>query len=305
MWNLKAGCKVNLYLDITGVRDNGYHEIASLFYPLPWPCDHIHIEKGGTGLSLSCSVSNLEARANILWRTYEYFADKTGFAPDIKVFLQKNIPMGAGLGGGSSNAAEFLAWLNQHAGSQGLGPEKLNALALSLGADVPFFLQNTPAWVTGIGEVVEPVAYDVGAEAILVVCAPITINTGWAYTQWDRLHAEGALQRKGLTLQNRTTKSPCFTKPPILWNCFEEIICSQFPLLYNIKQDVLACHAKACVMSGSGPSLVALFHDPGQAATCARRLQLRACRCFITQNSLPLLFDDQGLGLNVHAKCVQ
>ncbi|NLV96192.1 MAG: 4-(cytidine 5'-diphospho)-2-C-methyl-D-erythritol kinase [Desulfovibrionales bacterium] len=292
VWDLKSGCKVNLYLDITGVRDNGYHEIASLFYPLPWPCDHIRIETGGAGFDLSCSDPVLETSTNILWRTYQFFAEKTGFAPNIKLHLQKNIPMGAGLGGGSSNAAIFLLWLHEQAGDRGLDQAALESIAVSLGADVPFFLKNTPAWVTGIGEQVAPVACNYNEYVILVICAPIAINTAWAYGQWDQRYKEALLQRKGLTHHDRTTKSFCFTKLPVLWNCFEEIIFAEFPLLGQLKDNVLAHHADACGMSGSGPSLVAFFSNALQAVTCASKLQISGCACFVMQNGQPIPIEE-------------
>lgn len=289
--NLEAGCKVNLYLDIVGVRDNGYHEIESLFYPLPWPCDQIRIEEGGTGISLSCSDPALASRTNILFRAYELFTHKTGFAPSLAVFLQKNIPVGAGLGGGSSNAAAFISWLNSRAGTKALEQDQLADLALALGADVPFFLANTPAWVTGVGEYIQPVTCNLDDKIILIICPPLSVNTKWAYIQWDLAQTQNQYQRKRLTHQTSPIKSHFFTKFPVPWNCFEEIIFAKFPLLRNIKQDVLRFHADTCIMSGSGSSLVAFFSDKIQAVRCAQQLRRQGCRCFASQNGQPVLLD--------------
>ena len=270
----RAGCKVNLYLDIVGVRVDGYHEIESLFYPLPDPCDELVIEEGGEGLRLTCSDPSLASGQNILARAYNAFAAATGFAPGLNVHLDKGIPMGAGLGGGSSDAAELLKWLNERAADRGLCPDELAALALGLGADVPFFLANVPAWVTGIGERLEPVTLDLGDYSILVVCPAVHVNTAWAYRRYDEMLGEGLVRpRKELTLDFSPIKNLCFTKPPELWNVFEEVVFQKFPELYGIKELILESGPQACVMSGSGSSFVALFSSSDRAAGCAQRLR--------------------------------
>lgn len=270
----RAGCKVNLYLDIVGVRGDGYHEIESLFYPLPFPCDVLTIGEGGKGFRLTCSDPSLATGANILAKAYASFSDATGFAPGLAVHLDKGIPTGAGLGGGSSDAAELLKWLNVRAGGLGLAPEGLAALALELGADVPFFLANVPAWVTGIGERLEPVPMDLGSYSVLVVCPAVHVSTAWAYRCYDEMLAEGLVRpRKELTLDFSPIKNLCFTKPPELWNAFEEVVFQKFPELYGIKELILESSPDACVMSGSGSSFVALFSSSDRAAECAQRLR--------------------------------
>jgi 4-diphosphocytidyl-2-C-methyl-D-erythritol kinase len=277
---LRAGCKVNLYLDIVGVREDGYHEIESLFYPLPVPFDTLTVSEGGEGLRLTCSDPALATSQNILVKTYDAFAAATGFAPGLALHLDKGIPMGAGLGGGSSDAAELLKWLNAKAADKGLDRERLAALALSLGADVPFFLSEGPAWVTGIGEHLESVPMDLGEYAVLVVCPAIHVNTGWAYSRYDEMLAEGLVcSRKELTLNFSPIKNLCFTKPPELWNGFEKVVFQEFPELYGIKELILESFADACVMSGSGSSFVALFSSSNRAAYCAQKLQALGHAC--------------------------
>lgn len=280
---LTAGCKVNLYLDIVGVREDGYHEIESLFYPLPAPCDVLTVTEGGEGFRLTCSDPSLPAGENILTRAYRRFAAATGFAPDLAVHLTKGIPMGAGLGGGSSDAAALLGWLDSRAGRRALGRERLAELALGLGADVPFFLSNEPAWVTGIGERLEPVDVSLDDFAVLVVCPQVHVNTAWAYRRFDEMLAQGLVRpRKELTLNFSPIKNLCFTKPPELWNVFEEVVFQEFPMLYGIKELILDGNAEACVMSGSGSSFVALFSSPETARRCADRLRSLGHACYGT-----------------------
>ncbi len=259
-WEIRAGCKVNLCLDIVGVRDDGYHEIESLFYPLPVPCDVMSIgERTEPGLALSCSIPALATAENIVSKAYDRFARRSGFNPGLTVYLEKNIPMGAGLGGGSSDAAAFLLWLNARAGSKALGADDLQAVALSLGADVPFFLSNRPAWVTGIGERVRPVDVDLSRYTVVLVCPDVHVNTKWAYGRWDELHGREWEGRKPLTPDSPEIKNSCFTNLPVLRNSFEEIVFQEFPVLYEIKKRLLQFGADGCVMSGSGSSIVAVF----------------------------------------------
>jgi 4-diphosphocytidyl-2-C-methyl-D-erythritol kinase len=280
-YTIRAGCKVNLYLDIVGVRADGYHEIESLFYPLPEPFDILTVEEeGGSGFRLSCSEPALASPANILARAYEMFARATGFAPGLALHLDKGIPMGAGLGGGSSDAAAFLLWLNRRAGERVLDRKSLAVLALSLGADVPFFLQGEPAWVTGIGERLEPAPVDLSDHAVLVVCPGVHVNTKWAYGRWDEERAAGLVApRKGLTPKNSPIMDLCFTKPPMLWNVFEQIVFREFPVLYGIKKQILEHFAEACVMSGSGSSFVVLFRSPADAEGCACAMRALGHAC--------------------------
>ena len=275
---LTAGCKVNLYLDIVGVREDGYHEIESLFYPLPAPCDVLTVSEGGDGFRLTCSDPSLAAGENILTRAYEH--------------LNKGIPMGAGLGGGSSDAATLLTWLNGRAGRKALGSNALAELALTLGADVPFFLANAPAWVTGIGEGLEPVPMNLDDYVVLVVCPQVHVNTAWAYRRYDEMLAQGLVRpRKELTLNFSPIKNLCFTKPPELWNSFEEVVFQEFPVLYGIKELILDGFADACVMSGSGSSFVALFSSSENAARCAGRLRSLGHACFGIRSGRPVRLD--------------
>lgn len=288
-WKLSAGCKVNLYLDIVGVREDGYHEIESLFYPLPAPFDILTVEESqGEGLRLTSSCAALATPENILAKAYDRFAGATGFSPALALHLHKNIPMGAGLGGGSSDAAAFLAWLNSRAGERALGKADLADLALSLGADVPFFLKNEPAWVTGIGEKLEPVSFDLGDYIVLVVCPAVHVNTRWAYRRWDELFVRGRVRpRKELTPENSPIMSLCFTKPPKLWNGFEEVVFQEFPILYGIKKQILEHSADACVMSGSGSSFVALFSSSVYAQNCAREMRSLGHECHGIKSGKP------------------
>jgi 4-diphosphocytidyl-2-C-methyl-D-erythritol kinase len=276
---ITAGCKVNLYLRILGRRNDGYHEIHTLFYPLPEPCDMLEIRRGqpGSGLTLSCTLPGLSGRRNILFQAYERFARATGWQPDLSIVLRKNIPIGAGLGGGSSDAAALLNHLNRCAGARALGKSELFALATSLGADVPFFLSNVPALAGGIGEIIEPVPIDLSSYSMLLLCPPVHISTTEAYRAWDLVNPSNP---DFLTSQRSMGRKPFCISKIVLCNSFEPAVFPLFPILRELKMAMLGFGAAGCVLSGSGSSLYALFRDEEQREEAGSWLQGRGIPLF-------------------------
>jgi 4-diphosphocytidyl-2-C-methyl-D-erythritol kinase len=262
---VRIGCKVNLFLRITGVRENGYHDLESLFYPVPEPYDEIVFKRrnDGGGPILLCENPELLGEGNTMAKAWRDFAEATGFLPDFDITLYKNIPMGAGLGGGSADAAAVLLVLNEEAGNKALSDVELMELAAGVGADVPFFLMNTPAWAEGIGELLTPLHLDLSGFHFVLACPDVHVSTGWAYKSWDSLHLEkkagATLTKSGSTVKN--TISTCLE----LWNSFEEVVFSEHPELARIKHDFLSMGAAGAVMSGSGSSVCALFRREAAA----------------------------------------
>ena len=272
-----AGCKVNLGLRITGVRANGYHELDSLFWPLPRPCDRLHIrETGGpAGLVVHCDTPGIDLARNTLTRSYKVLADRVPGLPGLEVKLNKGIPTGAGLGGGSSDAAALLRWLNGRL-PHPLDEATLAEVALSVGADTPFFLKNAPCRVRGIGEIIEPYAQDeLAGMHLVLVCPDIHASTPQAYADYD-----AAMQAS-----NTIPGQSCLTKPQSkangtflsgvrtaldMHNDLEAVVFSRHPQLAEIKANLLRLGAGAVAMSGSGSGIVALFarefHVESQAA---------------------------------------
>lgn len=262
---LQPGCKVNIYLDIRGQRDDGRHDLLTLFLPLPEPHDTITIRPGpaGTGLSLACRGEQIDAHENILARAYRAFSECTTTALDLEVQLTKRIPAGAGLGGGSSDAATFLRFLNQSVRPSPMDERGLHALAATIGADVPFFLYNQPAWGEGIGDVLHPADIPLGGLHSIVVCPDTRISTAWAYQAWDNARAGLLVQAAAGLLTALELKDIQKTWPNVFFaNTFEHVIFPAYPYLRNIKENLLACGASGAVLSGSGASLFAIFRDP-------------------------------------------
>jgi 4-diphosphocytidyl-2-C-methyl-D-erythritol kinase len=271
---LTACCKVNLFLRIICRRPDGYHEIKTLFYPLPQPYDSLLVTPLPTnsGLHLTCSRTELETDSNLVAKTYAAFARRTGFAPGLSIHLEKRIPTGAGLGGGSSDAAVLLAYLNDLAGDQSLPTADMTALAASLGADVPYFLlhgrHGKPALATGIGESLLPVHVDMNGYWLILVCPTEHVSTPWAYGAWDRLYPEKTCSednRAILTATNQETSNTFCLEATALGNDFEAAVFPAFPGLARVKDELLEKGAAHAVMSGSGAAIFALYRDAGIA----------------------------------------
>lgn len=280
---LIARCKVNLRLDILGRRPDGYHELETLFCPLPDPHDTLTVEILGQGreTALTCSDPDLSGPDNLVLRAWRAYAAKTGFAPPLRIHLEKRIPHGAGLGGGSSDAAALLAWLNAAAGHAALSGEALSALAAGLGADLPFFLLGRPALAKGIGERLTPVDLDLSGLILLLVCPPVRVATAWAYAAHDAWTSERRSGQECLTrLAAGTTGSVSVTGGPIR-NSFEPAVFEAYPELRRIKENLLGLGAAAAGLSGSGAALFGLFRDEALAEKAALSAGRHGARVFV------------------------
>lgn len=277
--SLTAGCKVNLGLRITGIRADGYHELDSVFVPLAAPADRLDISilpEAAPGIRVRCDAAILDPADNTLTRAYAAFCRLAAVPPPaLDVRLHKGIPSGAGLGGGSSDAAALLRWLNSIAPSP-LSADDLAAAALSVGADVPFFLQNRPCRVRGIGEILEPLELDLPETGLVLVCPEESISTPWAYRAYDALAAEkkcesargdlttGEMQDNGTALSTmpdtRAAATACFRRRDalVMRNDLEEAVARHCPIIGIARQALTRCGAWAVVMSGSGAAVAGL-----------------------------------------------
>ena len=151
-------CKVNLLLNILGRRADGFHELETVMQPVDL-CDRLTFERCGGAVELSCSDATLPVDSrNLVHRAATGFLQAAKISDGVRIHLEKKIPLAAGLGGGSGNAATTLLALNELFG-QPLSAAKLNELAAALGSDVPFFLQGKPALATGRGEKIQPLDF--------------------------------------------------------------------------------------------------------------------------------------------------
>jgi 4-diphosphocytidyl-2-C-methyl-D-erythritol kinase len=282
---LRAGCKINLHLEITGVREDGYHELDTLFFPLPKPFDIITISKGaaGSGLLLDCPGLSIPPEKNIMYKCWEKYCAATDWKPDLEISVEKGIPDGAGLGGGSSDAAVMLNYPNKYCPKNALSPESLNALAATIGADVPFFLNNIPAHATGIGDRLKPSDVSLSGYFLVLICPDVSISTPWAFAAWDKAMLTDRMSDNKKEILTTTTSKDRKHSSRALWlfNSFEVVVYSAFPKLRAYKDKLMAFGAEGAVMSGSGSSIFALYREMEQAASAATALEADGVATYI------------------------
>lgn len=265
--SIQAPAKLNLRLKVTGRRADGYHELVSLMVPVTL-FDTLELEWASSSeVTLSCQGYPLPADdTNLVMRAARAFQAKSGVREGLSVRLVKRIPVAAGLGGGSSDAAATLMALNGLCGKS-LSDADLHTLATQLGADVPFFLEGRPSLARGIGEVLEPLEGWKGSWYV-VVTPPLQVSTRWVYGQY---------RLKELTRDEyHYIKSMLSAKPQaigrILENDLETITSARFPIIDRIKQRLLEVGAAGALMSGSGPSVFGVFDNEEQAARARQHL---------------------------------
>jgi len=277
-------CKVNLRLAVGPRRADGYHDIATLFLPLPEPADVFSIRRfeGPGDIDFLCSDPELETDDNLVVRAYRAFAAQTGYAPRLEAMLKKRIPYGAGLGGGSADAAAMLSYLNERAGEAALDEAVLARLALGLGADVPFFLQDRPALATGVGERLVPVDVGLSGWHVVVACPAVHVNTAWAYAALDAARTfpekPGA---QSLTRAFDGNKKPfCVTGAP-LRNDFEPVVFAAHPEIGRVKERLLAFGAAGALLSGTGSAVFGLFRTRHAVVVAMAQLSGNGARVFL------------------------
>ncbi len=273
----QSPCKVNLLLNILGKRTDGFHELESVMHPIR-VFDELIFTRGGQGIELTCNEPSLPTDSrNLVVRAAVLFLETAKINEGVKLRLEKKIPLAAGLGGGSSNAAVTLLGLNELFGSP-LAPAALPALAASLGSDIPFFLQEKPALATGRGERIQPLDFFPALRdaAFLLIHPGFGIATAWAYQQLarfpDALNGRPGRARKLIELLQTASLR---TAGAELCNSLEAPALKKYPLL-AIFQDFLRAHgAAATLMSGSGSTTFALAENLAAAEGLAERFRAK------------------------------
>jgi 4-diphosphocytidyl-2-C-methyl-D-erythritol kinase len=259
-------CKVNLLLNILGQRPDGFHELETLMHPI-MVCDQLTFHRAGQGITLSCSEPSLPTDArNLVYRAADHFRQAAGLTDGVAIHLEKRLPLAGGIGGGSANAAVTLLGLNELLG-QPLPPERLHALAASLGSDVPFFLQTRPALATGRGEQIEPLDLFPALRGLwfVLVHPGFGISTPWAYQQLARFpNARDGVRGRARQLAERLTAGDLLAATAGFYNALEAPAFEKYPLLFLFKEFLLEAGAATALMSGSGSTTFALVN--GQAA---------------------------------------
>jgi len=261
-------CKVNLILNILGKRPDGFHELETVMQPVPI-FDSLQFAKAPDSIRLTCNHPGLPVDSqNLVFRAAEKFLNAASIPEGVAIHLEKRIPLAAGLGGGSANAAVTLTGLNELFGSP-LSPADLFPLAAELGSDVPFFLQTNPAIATGRGEKVvslEPFPQFHGMHIILIHPG-FGVSTAWAYKNLARFPRDlngirGRAERLVYSLQS----APIESALPDFYNSLEAPVLEKYPLLAIFQEWLRENGAVAAMMSGSGSTTFALARGTESAA---------------------------------------
>ena len=259
---LFPNCKINLGLKITGKRVDGYHNIETVFFPVPLSDALEIIDNKDTIADFEYSQSGLpiggEEKDNLCMKAWQLLRNDFPTLPSIKLHLHKAIPMGAGLGGGSADGAFTLQLLNQKY-ALGISQSQLLEYALQLGSDCPFFIINTPCLASGRGEQLQPIPLSLTGYQLVVVNPGIHVNTGWAFSQITAF--ENATNGSTEVKQSLSTviAGPIDGWRNGLENDFEIPVFKQYPAIQSIKESLYQNGAVYASMSGSGSSVFGIF----------------------------------------------
>lgn len=283
---VEAPAKVNLALRVTGRRPDGYHDLETLFQSVDL-CDDVVVELAARGTELEVIGAELgPPEENLAFRAAEAYRALVPRARGVRVTLHKRIPAGAGLGGGSSDAAAVLRCLD--ALHDGAGGARLAEVAAGLGSDVPFFLRGAPlAWGTGRGEVLRPLP-PLPAGHVVIALPPVHVASGDAYG-WLAAARSGGAASRGVgrrATPARTSRGPGEARPDaghgstldwdvvraLAHNDFEEVVAARHPEVARSLVALRGAGATLALLTGSGCASFGLFAGEGEAVAVAARL---------------------------------
>jgi 4-diphosphocytidyl-2-C-methyl-D-erythritol kinase len=273
----QSPCKVNLLLNIFGKRPDGFHELETVMHPVPVH-DLLTFERTGQSIQLSCSEPSLPTDSrNLVYRAAEAFLKTAKINEGTRVYLEKRIPMAAGLGGGSGNAATTLVGLNEIFGKP-LSTNQLDEIAAALGSDIPFFLQDKPALATGRGEKIQPLEFfpALRGTALVLIHPGFGIATAWAYQQLAKfpnaLNGQPGRAQKLISLLKKTDLKSAATG---FYNSLEAPALEKYPLLALFQEFLRENGAAGTLMSGSGSTTFAVVENEGAADNLADNFKKR------------------------------
>lgn len=267
-----VNAKINLGLHVLRRRPDGYHDLNTIFIPVGMNCgmhetpgnicDILEITPSSTdSLTVTGSDFSCDPEQNLVWKALVAFRDKAPHLTPVSITLEKHLPSGAGMGGGSADAAFTLLMLNELSGDT-LSSQELAHIALSLGADVPFFLINTPCHASGIGEILAPVAIPALEGKWIVVIKPSEgISTSQAFGLITPRVPEVSL--------TDAVKCPIQEWKHLITNDFERSMFSVHPALSDLKQYLYDSGALYASMTGSGSAFYGIFDSSESARKCA------------------------------------
>jgi 4-diphosphocytidyl-2-C-methyl-D-erythritol kinase len=264
---IRGRAKINLSLDVVGKREDGYHKLKMIIQQIDL-YDEIFVQKREKGIFLETDCKFLPTNErNIAYRAAKLIMDKYQLDGGVYIYIKKNIPVAAGLAGGSTNAAAVLQGINKLWRLQ-IPKEELMQIGLKLGADVPFCILGGAALAQGIGEQLTPIK---GWKHWVLLCKPnISVSTAEVYRnlQWEKINDHPKTDEILKSLEtddiHRVAENLC--------NVLETVTIPMHPLIKEIKIKMIECHALGSLMSGSGPTVFGLYKDYEKAKKACQKL---------------------------------
>lgn len=269
IYHSRSPAKINLYLDVLGLRKDGYHEIRTIYQSISLS-DEIEFEPCKNEISLNCDDKRIPAdETNLAFKSAKLLKDFSKAKKGVRIKLLKKIPSEAGLGGGSSNAAVTLFSLNK-LWKLDLPLETLLLLASKIGSDVPFFLIGGTAIGIGRGEEVYPLK-DISRKTILLIYPDEKVNTKEAYQKIDRVLTEGKSSFKISSIAFNLEAG--FFRSEDMFNRFEEVVFESYERIKYLREEMVKCGLKGAMMSGSGSTLFAILRNKKEASSILKMLK--------------------------------
>ena len=262
---LFPNCKINIGLRVVRKREDGYHDLETIFYPIVGLHDELEVEAADhfnfvqEGLAVDCPAED-----NLIIKCYRRMRAKYPTIGDVQIRFKKNIPFGAGLGGGSSDAAHMAVALNTIF-ALGLSQQQLAEEVRPLGADCPFFIYNTPCYAEGIGDKLTPISLDLNGLRMVMIKPDCGVSTREAYGGIVR-HPEV----EGLIIRALADGKALVDMRSLLVNDFEQTVFPLYPEIAQIKQRLQDAGAVYTAMSGSGSTVFGLFENDAEGRTDAQ-----------------------------------
>ena len=271
---LKALAKINLGLDVLGKRENGYHDVRMIMQSI-YLYDTIRIEKTGAdeGISLCSNLSYLPSDGNnIAYKAAQLLKEEFGIREGVRITLDKHIPVAAGLAGGSSNAAAVLFGMNRMF-RLGLSQKELMDRGVKLGADVPYCIMRGTVLAEGIGEELS-VLPPMPKCTVLIAKPPVSVSTKTVY---EALDAKAITEHPDIDgIIEGLKQGDVRAVAASMGNVLEDVTVPMYPVIDEIKKEMMAAGALGAMMSGSGPTVFGLFENRAAAKTAQRKIREKA-----------------------------
>ena len=276
---IKAYGKVNISLDVVGKREDGYHLLSMIMQNIDL-YDEIEVEKQECGIILECDKSYVPVdNRNLAYKAAEIFKERYDIVDGVKINIEKNIPVSAGLAGGSTDAAAVLKVMNKLFNVNAT-EEELMELGLKLGADIPYCIHGGTALCEGIGEIITPIK-PFRDKIVVLVKPAFGVSTKEVYKNFN---LEKVKQHpKTAEIINAIENDDLNFVASNMKNLLENVTLRKHKILIKIKEEMNACGAINSMMSGSGPTVFAFFDDMLKAQRCFEKMKKKYSDVFITR----------------------